>query len=384
MSSFIDADAILEEYKQKDLLRSRQILKQTKDNIVTIDNKKYINFSSNDYLGLAQDKSLKKWFKESIDEHGTSSSSSPLISGYTNVHRELEKKVASFFQRDDAIIFSSGYLANLAIASTFIDKSTNVFQDKLCHASLIDAARLSAGKHIRYKHNDCSHLQLVLEKNRSTNQILMTDGLFSMDGDIANVKEIAELCQRYNCLLFVDDAHGIGAIGKSGGGVLQLESITQKKAPLLSGTFGKAFGMSGAFITGEHKLIELMVQKARTYIYSTSIPAATAATLIKVIDLVSSAHEKRESLNKNIQYFSENITVDTKSSSQIQPVIMGSAKSAIDLSNSLFEEGFLAMCIRPPTVPKDTSRIRVSLSATHTQDQVNKLIRALNMEISNG
>ena len=364
------------------LTRQRQEVNVDSENRVTIGEQHYINSSSNDYLGLAQDPRIKEWYKTNIDKYGCSGSSSQLICGYTSAHRQLEQAIADFFGREDALLFSSGYLANLSIASSIIDNKTFVFQDKKCHASLIDAARLSDGKLVRYRHNDMTHLSSLLKKYKPEKSILMTDGIFSMDGDKAKLKELIEISRQYESLLLVDDAHGIATIGDTGGGLLQQQSCSQQDIPLLTGTFGKAFGMSGAFVAGDKRLINVMQQQSRSYIYTTALPPATAATLIQVIALVKESKKLREQLITNIATFKQGLNKETGSDTHIQPIIIGNNEKTITAGKQLMDKGLFTVCIRPPTVEKNSSRIRISLSAAHTALQLKKLTDSLNQVIN--
>lgn len=376
MSFYNDVEQALQEIQAADLYRTRQPLQSPQGPEVSIDGRKLINFSSNDYLGLANDVRVKQWLIESVEELGVGAGASQLIVGYHESHRQLEQTLSSWLQRDAALVFSSGYMANLAIASTLIDKSTLVIQDKLNHASLIDAAALSRGKLLRYAHSDTKALAQLLQKHRDQKCVVMTDGVFSMDGDCAPLQEIAELCARHKALLVVDDAHGIGAVGKHGGGLLETLQLTQQQVPLMIGTFGKAFGACGAFVSGDRRLIDLLLQKARTYIYTTAMLPAVAATLVKTVALVNDANELRQRLQDNIDSLKNHLS-SLQSDTHIQPVIIGTAAEALAASRRLCELGVLATAIRPPTVPKGTARLRLSLSAGHDRQHIETLCKAM-------
>ncbi|MEQ8938805.1 MAG: aminotransferase class I/II-fold pyridoxal phosphate-dependent enzyme, partial [Gammaproteobacteria bacterium] len=250
MSVYKDVEQALQQLREKDLYRSRHPLQSAQGPEIRIAGRQLINFSSNDYLGLANDARIKNWLIDALQVLGVGAGASQLIVGYNETHRELELALSGWLQRDATLLFPSGYMANLAIASTLIDKNSVVIQDKLNHASLIDAATLSPGKLARYPHSDMQALERLLIKHNEKKRVVMTDGVFSMDGDCARLQEITELCAMYNALLVVDDAHGIGALGQQGAGLVESLALTQQQVPLLVGTFGKAFGISGAFVSG--------------------------------------------------------------------------------------------------------------------------------------
>lgn len=371
----------LEQRKKDGLYRKRQLVHSSQSSIINIEGEEYINFSSNDYLGFANNKKLKEQMIDAVQQYGLGAGSSQLLVGHSLAHRQLETRLAEFLNREAALVFSTGYQANLAIASTLIDEDTIVLQDKLNHASLIDSALLSKGKLVRYKHNDIDHLKNLFEKYKNKKLILMTDGVFSMDGDYAPLIEIADLCKTYNAILIVDDAHGIGVLGNSGAGLLEHLQLNQDDVPLLIGTFGKSFGASGAFISGSRLLVDMFIQKARTYIYTTALMPAIAATMTYAVDMIINGDPLRKNINELISFYKAGLNknkLDQKTStSHIQPYIVGNADKALQLSKSLKDKKILVSAIRPPTVPKDTSRLRISLTATHSKDQVEKLTASL-------
>jgi 8-amino-7-oxononanoate synthase len=371
----------LEQRKKDGLYRQRQLIHSSQGSVINIEGEEYINFSSNDYLGFANNKKLKEQMVQAVEKYGLGAGSSQLLVGHSLAHSELESRLAEFLHREAALVFSTGYQANLAIASALIDENTVVLQDKLNHASLIDSVLLSKGKLVRYKHNDIDHLKSLFEKHKNNKLILMTDGVFSMDGDYAPLLEIADLCKTYNSILIVDDAHGIGVLGKTGGGLLEELQLNQAQVPLLIGTFGKSFGASGAFISGSRLLVEMFIQKARTYIYTTALMPAIAATMTHAIDMMINGDALRKNINELINVYKAGLNknkLDQKTSaSHIQPYIVGDADKALQLSKSLKDKKILVSAIRPPTVPKDTSRLRISLTATHSREQVEKLTASL-------
>ncbi len=378
MSFYSEAEHQLQHLDDDDLLRLQRVVQTPQGAEIDVADKHLINFSSNDYLGLANNSTIKGWFKEALDVYGIGAGASQLIVGHSLAHDELEQSVCDWLKRDAALIFSSGYLANLAIASTFIDKSTLVIQDKLNHASLIDAAVLSRGRLMRYPHLDISALEKILKDSHTKKKVVMTDGVFSMDGDVALLQDMADLCSKHDAMLIVDDAHGLGAIGNTGGGLLESLQLTQKQVPLLIGTFGKSLGAGGAFVSGDERLIQLMLQKARTYIYTTAMLPAMAATLSKTIALVKDASHLRQQLQSNVSQLKQALPLLT-SDTHIQPLIVGSAADALSFAARLEERGLLAMPIRPPTVPNNSARIRISLSAAHTSAHVLQLAESIKL-----
>ena len=372
--------------KNDGLYRTRRAINSSQGSLIKINGEEFVNFSSNDYLGLANNDVLKVSMIEAIKEYGLGAGSSQLIVGYSAPHKRLEKNLAEFLNRDAALVFSSGYLANLAIASVLIDSNTIILQDKLNHASLIDAAQLSNGKLVRYRHSDIDHLKTLLEKYKQNNLVVMTDGVFSMDGDFAHVAEIAKLCKTYNAILIVDDAHGIGVLGDTGAGILEMQKLDQSQVPLLIGTFGKSFGGSGAFVSGSALYVDAFIQKARTYIYTTAMLPSLAVAMTQAIELIVDAVDLRQKLCNLVVCYkdlmrAENLDASI-SGSHIQPFIVGSAGKTVELSDVLFKNNILAAAIRPPTVPKDTSRLRLSFTAAHNKEQLVRLVQEIKTNLN--
>lgn len=377
----MDLQKEIDQRKVDGLFRQRKVVNSPQGALIEIDGIEFLNFSSNDYLGFANNEKLKNCMIEAVKKFGIGSASSQLLVGHLSPHKKLEDTLANFLNRDASLVFPTGYQANLAIASTLIDSSTVVLQDKLNHASLIDSALLSKGKLVRYRHNDVDHLKMLLEKYKQHDLIIMTDGVFSMDGDYAPLKEIAALCKTYNAILIVDDAHGLGVLGRTGAGLLEELNLNQEQVPLLVGTFGKSFGASGAFISGSCLHVEAFIQKARTYIYTTALSPAIAATMIEAVKMVINGEDLRKKIKSLIAHYKK-LLKDTglnqsESTSHIQPIIIGEAKKTLDVSKALYEKNILVSAIRPPTVPKDTSRLRISITATHTVDQLEHLVNSI-------
>ncbi len=375
-----DLSREIEKRKVEGLYRVRRCIDSVRGSTAQINGRSFTNFSSNDYLGLSGHPELKEGLIRAIDEYGLGAASSPLITGYWKVHAELEKKLAAFLNRDAALVFSSGYQANLA-ASVLIDTNTVVLQDRLNHSSLIDAALLSQGKLVRYSHNDPEHLKTLMEKYKNKNLLVMTDAVFSMDGDYARLKEIAALCGTYKARLMVDDAHGIGVLGKAGGGLLAELGLSQEDVPVLTGTFGKAFGLTGAFVAGSKTVIDAFIQKAKTYIYTTALMPGIAATLILVLELVSTADDLRTRLRSLAGDYRKKIQsaglTQTPAPFHIQPLIIGEVGEAARVAQALFEKKIVVAAIKPPTVPVGTARLRIGLTAEHSEQQLDNLVCAL-------
>jgi 8-amino-7-oxononanoate synthase len=387
----------IEDRKASSLLRSHRLLDSPQQIEPIVDGRKLLSFCSNDYLGLANDPTLKKAAKQAIDVGGVGSGASHLVVGHHREHEALERELAEFTGRDRALVFSSGYLANLALVSSLVGKGDLVLQDKLNHASLIDGGLLSGARFQRYLHNDVSSLNRYLDKYSRKSQtveestskaLVVTDGVFSMDGDVAPLDALAKSCAEHDALLMVDDAHGFGVSGSEGRGTCNAFGLGQKEVPVLVGTFGKAFGTSGAFVAGPELLIEYLVQIARPYIYTTAMPPAIAAATRVSLDLIRSADQERANLSSLISYFrleAESLGYQlVDSSSPIQPLIIGGSDDALALSEFLLSQGILVTAIRPPTVPSNTARLRVTLSAGHDISHVERLLDALGMAMEMG
>ena len=372
--------------KQAGLFRERLALTSAQAPRIRVQSTELTNFCSNDYLSLANDPRLVSSLQRSAAEYGIGSGASPLVCGRSLAHEELEKSLAELTGRDKALLFSSGYLANLAIVSTFAQsRHTSIFEDKLNHASMLDGALLSRGKLQRYPHADSAALERLLQESTQKKKLVLTDSVFSMDGDMAPLRAIASLASKYEALLAVDDAHGFGVYGAGGAGSLTELGLDQESVPLMMATLGKAAGCSGAFVAGRADLVEFLVQKARPYIYSTAMPSALAATALESLKLLADEGPRRR-LQELIAYFREQAGLKgvplLASSSPIQPLMIGDPQQAVDLSQGLREQGFLVMAIRPPTVPQGTSRLRITLCAGHSKKDIDALLNSLSELLS--
>lgn len=376
----------LKERKKQNRYRTRRITKGPQQIEMKVDDRDVISFCSNDYLGLANHPQIKQATIKAINDFGVGSGSAHLVNGHSIVHHQLEEELAEFSGYPRALLFSTGYMANLGLCQALTAKGDYIFEDKLNHASLIDGGLISGAKMQRYLHNDVSSLKQKFDKthkdnNQDTNKLVLTDGVFSMDGDIANLPKLSTLCKKNNSWLMVDDAHGFGTLGETGKGCLQHFSLGQKDVPIYMATLGKAIGTAGAFIAGSDELIETIIQQARTYIYTTAMPAAIAEATRYSLNIIQNESRHLNNLNNNIAYFKSCCTElelpIENSETAIQPMIIGDDKAALQISQDLFESGFLVTAIRPPTVPEGTSRLRITLSAKHTHDHIDQLINAL-------
>ncbi len=367
--------------KADSLYRSRLTVDSAPGTLLEVNGKRLLSFCSNDYLGLANHQQLKKAFVDAAQTWGVGSGSAHLVTGHSRIHHELEERLAEFTGRQRALLFSSGYMANLALINAFLDKNDQLYQDRLNHASLIDAGNLSPAKLRRYQHADISSLERMLDDPVEGKKMIVTDGVFSMDGDIAPLDQLARLSSTNDALLAVDDAHGFGVLGKHGAGSLEYFHLNTKQVPLLMCTLGKAMGAAGAFIAGDEVYIETLIQKARSYIYTTAQPAAVAAAALAAIELQATESWRRDKVLELVAYFKKGAgqlgLALPESNTPIQPLITGNAATAGAWAKALRDRGILVTAIRPPTVPQNTARLRITFSADHTEQQVDQLLDAL-------
>ena len=373
--------SFLKEKQQQHLYRKAHISQSPQQPHMTINGEKFLTFCSNDYLGLANHPDILNAFKQAADKYGIGSGAAHLINGHSIEHQLLEEELAEFTGRDRALLFSTGYMANLGVVNALMERGDMIFADRLNHASLIDAGLLSNAKTKRYAHNDIKALEKLYTKNTSKNTMILTDGVFSMDGDIAPVKQLSAIAKQHNAWLMVDDAHGFGTLGQTGAGLLEQEKLNQDNAPILMATLGKAIGTTGAFVAGSTELIEYLIQTARTYTFTTAMPPAIAAATRASLKIVQQDSERREKLNQHILQFkkgADELGIELMpSDSAIQPIMIGSTEKTVRISERLRDSGILVTAIRPPTIPEDTARLRVTLSAKHTKGDIVKLLDAL-------
>ncbi len=339
-----------------------------------------VNFSGNDYLGLRTHPALLNAITKAPELTAAGAGAARLISGNHPLHEQLEQELAGFFQRDAALLFSTGYVANLAVLQALAGRGDAIVQDRLCHASLIDGARLADGRLLRYRHLDVDHCAAQLNKAPGL-RVLASDGVFSMDGDQAPIRELSALASQHDALLLIDDAHGIGVLGNNGRGLLEQAGATQTDVPVLIGTFGKAFGLAGAFVTGPDVLIDYLRNFARGWIYSTAPPLPLVAAQRAALRLLQAEPERRQRLHANIAEFKQAALAAginlLPSDTPIQPLLIGNASTALRLQHHLQQQGFYVAAIRPPTVPADTARLRITISAEHHSSDIQGLITSI-------
>ncbi len=370
----------LAELESQKLLRKRRVVSSAQGTQLVVDGKTYLSFCSNDYLGLANHPALVKAFIRGAKDYGVGGAASHLISGHMAPHEELEIALAKFVGLPRALYFSSGYAANTGAIPALATRGDEIFSDAVNHACIIDAARLSrAGLQI-YPHADVTELARMLESSRAARKLVVSDAVFSMDGDIAPVRELVVLCERFDAWLLLDDAHGFGVIGANGRGVLEHFDIRSPNV-IYMGTLGKAAGASGAFVAGQADVIEWLVQRARTYVFSTATPPAIAVALAESLRIIAQEPRRREHLRALATRLRDGLKglawTLLPSETAIQPLIIGDNQAALDVMEKLRERGIWVPAIRPPTVPTGTARLRISLSAAHRLDDVNQLIDCL-------
>lgn len=375
-----DLSARLAERRAADLYRQRPLLQSPQGPFVRVDGQPLLAFCSNDYLGLANHPQVVEAWAAGARRWGVGGGASHLVIGHSTPHHELEEALADLVGRPRALLFSTGYMANLGAVTALVGQGDTVLQDRLNHASLLDAGLLSGARFSRYLHNDPASLAKRLEKAIG-NTLVVTDGVFSMDGDIADLPALAREARARGAWLMVDDAHGIGTLGAGGGGIVEHFGMRIDHVPVLVGTLGKGCGTAGAFVAGSEELIEALVQFARPYIYTTSQPPALACATLKSIELLRTESWRREHLAALIKQFRQGaqalgLTL-MDSFTPIQPILIGDSARALRLSQLLRERGVLVTAIRPPTVPAGGARLRVTLSAAHSTEQVQHLLSAL-------
>jgi 8-amino-7-oxononanoate synthase len=348
---------------------------------VVVGGRTLVDFSSNDYLGLARHPQLAAAMGACATALGAGSAASHLVTGHGVEHERLEEELAAFTHRERALLFSTGYMANLAVMSALAGRGERILLDRLSHASLIDGAQLAGAELKRYQHADAEAAAAALEADRGRTALVGTDGVFSMDGDLAPLPALARAARRAGAWLVVDDAHGLGVIGASGRGTLEECAVSAAEVPVLIGTLGKAFGSFGAFVAGEADLIEYLIQKGRSYIYTTALPQPVAAASRKALELVQTEDWRRARLAALVERF-RRLALEAQvplglSRTPIQPVVLGAEAAVLAAQRELEAEGLRVVAIRPPTVPKGLARLRVALTAAHTEAQIDQLAEAL-------
>ncbi|ROR34503.1 8-amino-7-oxononanoate synthase [Inmirania thermothiophila] len=362
------------------LRRLRRLVDGPQGPEVVVEGRRLLAFCSNDYLGLAADPRLAEAAARALRRHGTGSGASHLVSGHMRPHHELEEALADFTGRARALVFSTGYMANLGVVGALAGRGDTVVEDRLNHASLLDAARLAGARLRRYPHADAAAAARLLARAQGR-RLLVTDGVFSMDGDVAPLAALAETARAHGAWLVVDDAHGLGVVGPGGRGSLEAAGLDAAAAPVLVGTLGKAFGTFGAFVAGSEALVETLIQQARSYIYTTALPPAVAEAAREAVRIAAAEPWRRERLRGLVARFRAGAAALglplAPSGTPIQPLIVGEAEAAVRLSRALEARGIWVPAIRPPTVPPGRARLRITLSAAHDEAHVARLLEAL-------
>jgi len=360
-------------------LRSRRTLAPDAAPHVRSGDRSCINFCSNDYLGLAADGRIAEAFKAGLDRYGVGAGASQYVSGYRDIHAELEQALAEFTGYRRTLVFSSGYLANLGAITALCDRQTDIYLDRLAHASLIDAAILSRARMHRFAHNDVG--ALAERCSGDGRPLVATEGVFSMEGDCADLPALAELCRSRQALLYLDDAHGFGVQGEQGRGSLEHHGLSSADVPVMMATFGKALGVAGAFVAGPDEVIESVLQRARSLIYTTAMPPAQAAAVLRSLVIVRDEPWRRDKLQELVAHWREGAgrlgLPVRESQTAIQPLMIGDNDRAVAISEALLERGFLASAIRPPTVPEGSARLRITLTAAHEKRDIDRLLSAM-------
>lgn len=377
---FSELQRVLDERAAQGLLRSRRTLATPQSPHISVDGKPYLAFCSNDYLGLANHPQLIAALQHGAQQWGVGAGAAHLVSGHFVPHHQIEQQLAAFVGKPAALLFSTGYMANLGAVQALVGKGDTVFADKLNHASLNDAMLLSRAEVKRYRHGDVAQLAKLLEQTHSGRKLIITDAVFSMDGDVAPLRELLALCEQYDAWLYVDDAHGFGVLGKQGRGSLAHFGIASERTIYMA-TLGKAAGVSGAFVAAEQVVIDTLINHAHSYVYTTATPPALSVVLSQSLQLITQGDELRVHLQKLVAQLREGLS-DLPwrlmpSDTAIQPLLIGDNQQTLKLSECLRERGIWVAAIRPPTVPQGTARLRITLSAVHSEADVNRLIGAL-------
>lgn len=377
---FTPLQAVLEKRAAHGLLRSRRTLDSPQSPHIVVDGKPYLAFCSNDYLGLANHPQLIAALQQGVQQWGVGAGAAHLVSGHFAAHHLLEQQLANFVGKPAALLFSTGYVANLGVVQALVGKGDTVFADKLNHASLNDAMLLSHAGIRRYRHGDLAQLQQLLQQTTSGRKLIITDAVFSMDGDIAPLPELLALCEQHDAWLYVDDAHGFGVLGEQGRGALAHFGISSPRIIHMA-TLGKAAGVSGAFVAAEQIVIDTLVNFSNSYVYTTATPPALSVALSQSVQLIASGDDLRVHLQKLVALLRAGLAELPwqlmPSETAIQPLLIGDNQQALRLSEGLRQRGIWVAAIRPPTVPQGTARLRITLSAAHRVSDVERLIGAL-------
>jgi 8-amino-7-oxononanoate synthase len=380
LKPFTELQLQLDKRAEQGLLRSRRTLTGPQSPRIIVDGAAYLAFSSNDYLGLANHPQLISALQQGAQQWGVGAGAAHLVNGHFEAHQQLELQLAKFVGKPAALLFSTGYMANLGVVQALVGKGDTVFADKLNHASLNDAMLLSRATVKRYRHGDTAQLSQLLAQTQSGRKLIITDAVFSMDGDIAPLRELLALCEQHDAWLYVDDAHGFGVLGEQGSGSLAHFGIKSERIIYMA-TLGKAAGVSGAFLAAEQVVIDTLVNHAHSYVYTTAAPPALSVALLQSLELIKQGDEMRTHLLQMVAQLRHGLAdlpwQLMPSETAIQPLLIGDNQYALSLSKGLRERGIWVAAIRPPTVPQGTARLRITLSAAHSEADVDKLIGAL-------
>ncbi|KQC06428.1 MAG: hypothetical protein APR62_07925 [Smithella sp. SDB] len=373
--------AYLAKRKSENTLRTLLALDTRGPGVIVRQGQKYVDFSSNDYLGFSKHPKLIDAARQALEKYGVGTGASRLLSGDLKLHHLLEEETASFKHKESALFFNSGYHANVGVIPVFAGKNDAIFSDSLCHASQIDGAILSRAKRFLFRHNDMEHLEDLLKKERAKFEkaLILTESVFSMDGDLAPLRSLVELKERYNCVLMVDEAHATGIFGNQGRGLIDAEGLSEY-VDLIMGTFSKALGGFGAYIAASRLITDYLINSARSFIYSTALPCSIIAANLAALEVCKTEPGRGPVLLNRAQKFRTVLSEagwSVTGESQIIPVMIGESKTALEYARILLEKGFQVLPIRPPTVPEGTSRFRFSLCYEHTEEEINKVVEAM-------
>ncbi len=381
----LDLPEALESLRARALYRRRRTVQEWPVEqggaVAIVENQERLVFCSNDYLGLSHHPHVTEAFRAAAARYGVGSGASHLVTGHGTEHHALEEELAAFTGRERALLFSTGYMANLGAVAALVGRGERVLEDRLNHASLLDAGLLCGARFSRYAHGDAAAVDARLSQPDEGTAIVLTDGVFSMDGDVAPLDALSECCARHRAWLMVDDAHGIGVLGATGRGTVEHFGLAAASVPILMGTLGKAIGTFGAFVAGSNDLIEYLMQKARTYIYTTALPPAIAAATRTALRLIDEESWRRERVLSHVERFrkaAERSGIELgPSRTPIQPIVLGTSARALAASEALWTKGIWVVAIRPPTVPEGSARLRVTLSAAHRHSDIERLVETL-------
>lgn len=380
MSLLDGLQAGLQERQAQGLYRQRRVVEGPQGVRLRVDGRELLSFCSNDYLGLAADPRVSEALCTATRRYGVGSGAAHLISGHSVAHHALEEELADFLGTDRALLFSTGYMANIGVLSALLKRGDTILQDKINHASLIDGAQLTAARLKRYAHADMTSLERMLGEPGG-DRLVASDGVFSMDGDVAPLSELASLSRQHDAVLMIDDAHGFGVLGRQGRGSVSAAGVSPSQVPIHMATLGKALGTAGAFVAGSDELIETLIQKARSYIYTTAMPAVLAEAARASLRIMIEEQGRRDHLQGLIRYFRKGAAALKlplmASDTPIQPLLLGDAQTAMAWSEGLLQRGLLVTPIRPPTVPEGAARLRITFSASHQEAHVDRLLEAL-------